>query len=92
MQNKCRLVLRRRLRILTLRLGVATAPAEVFAHADADAVLVLLAHKLGRAARAQNLPEARALLQDWLVLATAAYNRRAALPQGAAIASAEQAR
>ena len=84
-------MLRRRLRILTLRLDVAKAPAEVFANADADAVLVLLAHKIGRAAAAQGVGEARALLQDWLVLCAAAYNRQ--LQQGAdGLTSAEQAR
>ena len=84
-------MLRRRLRILTLRLDVARAPADVFANADADAVLVLLAHKIGRAAAAQGVDEARALLQDWLVLCAAAYNRQ--LQQGAdGLTSAEQAR
>lgn len=81
-------MLQRRLRILTLRLDVAKSPAEVYAAADAAAILAILVHKIGAAAAAQGLSEGRALLQDWLVLFTASYNRH----QNAALTSAEQAR
>lgn len=81
-------MLQRRLRILTLRLDVARLPAQVYAAADADAILLLLMHKIGAAAAAQGMPEGRALLQDWLVLFTAAYNRHLST----SLTSAEQAR
>ena len=81
-------VLQRRLRILTLRLEVAKLPAEVYAGADADAILLLLFHKISIAAAAQGASEGRALLQDWLVLFTASYNRH----RNATLASADQVR
>lgn len=81
-----RCVLQRRLRILTARLEVAKLPAEVYAGADVDAILLLLFHKISIAAAAQGASEGRALLQDWLVLFTASYNRH----QNATLTSADQ--
>lgn len=82
-----RFVLQRRLRILTLRLTVAKLPAQVYAAADAEAILLLLMHKIGITVAAQGMSEGRALLQDWLVLFTASYNRHLSTP----LSSAEQA-
>ena len=79
-------VVQRRMRILTQRLRVASSPAEVVDNACADAILVLLQHKIVRAAGQQGADEALALLQDWLVLLSAAHNRRL----GAKISSAHQ--
>jgi protein transport protein SEC24 len=82
-----RYVLQRRLRIWTLRLEVGRTPAEVYAGADADAILLVLMHKIAAAAAMHGPAKGRALLQDWLVLFTAAYNKQL----GHALASADQA-
>lgn len=82
-----RYVLQRRLRLLTVRLRVAKSPSEVYAGADADAILLVLTHKIAAAAAKQGIAAGRGLLQDWLVLFTAAYNRQL----GHDLSSAEQA-
>ena len=81
-------VLQRRMRILTQLLSTASSPAEVCDGACGDAILVVLQHKIARAAALQGTGEARALLQDWLVLLVAAHNRRA----GAQIGSVQHVR
>ncbi|KAK9831909.1 hypothetical protein WJX81_008153 [Elliptochloris bilobata] len=68
-------VFQRRLRILTVPLTVARSVRDLYTSTDADAVLVMLAHKTARAAQEVGAREAGALLQDWLVLFAAAYNR-----------------
>ena len=70
----CRLVLERRMRIMTTALPVASEPADVYCHVNADALLAMLVHKIGNVVLQQGLEQGQGLLQDWLVLFVAAYN------------------
>lgn len=70
----CRLVLERRMRIMTLAMPVASAPVEVYCHVNADALLAMLVHKIGNVVLQQGLEQGQGLLQDWLVLFVAAFN------------------
>ncbi|KAK9823450.1 hypothetical protein WJX72_002854 [[Myrmecia] bisecta] len=70
-----RYVLQRRMRILTLALPVARPAQAVFEAVGADAVLCVLMHKIVRACEEEGEEEGRALLQDWLVILTANFNR-----------------
>ena len=70
----CRLVLERRMRIMTVALPVASAHADVYCHVNADALLTMLVHKIGNVVLQQGLEQGQGLLQDWLVLFVAAYN------------------
>ena len=70
----CRLLLERRMRIVTVALPVASAPADVYAEADVDALLAMLVHKIGQVVMQQGIEQGQGLLQDWLVLFVAAYN------------------
>lgn len=71
----CRYTLQRRLRIYTVPMLVAQAPLELYLATDADAVLCVLMHKIVKASEEEGLVESCALLQDWLILFTAQYNR-----------------
>ena len=70
----CRLVLERRMRLMTMALPVASEPADVHCHVNADALLAMLVHKIGNVVLQQGLEQGQGLLQDWLVLFVAAYN------------------
>ena len=70
----CRLVLERRMRIMTMAMPVASEPADVYCHVGADALLAMLVHKIGNVVLQQGLELGQGLLQDWLVLFVAAYN------------------
>jgi hypothetical protein len=62
-----RYVLRRRLRVTTVSLGVATSPVQLYTSCDAAATALVLMHKvLGAAAAEGSLTAARALLREWL--------------------------
>lgn len=63
------------MRILTVRADVAKTVRAVHDSADPAAVLMVLMHKIMRAIEAEGVEEARALLQDWLVILLASYNR-----------------
>jgi Sec23/Sec24 helical domain len=63
------------LRVKTVQLRLVATPREVYDGADADAVLCLLTHKTLRATADEGVEEAHALLQDWLIILTACYNR-----------------
>ena len=75
----CRLLLERRMRIVTVAMPVASAPAEVYAEANVDALLAVLVHKIGRVVMQQGVEQGQGLLQDWLVLFIAAYNNHRGL-------------
>ena len=75
---------------MTTRVKVARSAGEVYDSANADAILTMLMHKIGRAANAEGPQEARALLQDWLVLFCARYNTFAAAQAGASLVDGAQ--
>jgi hypothetical protein len=70
-----RSVLRRRMRILTVAVDVAKTPRALYESVDPAAVLAVLMHKILKASEVEGLGEARSLLQDWLVILVASYNR-----------------
>lgn len=72
-QQQC--VLQRRMRVLTVPIPLAATPREVFDGCDPDAVLAVLLHKLIQAAGEDGAAEGHALLQDWLSILAAQYNR-----------------
>ena len=72
--HACRLVLERRVRVVTVAMPIASVPAEVYANADVDALLAMLVHKIGQVVMQQGTEQGQGLLQDWLVLFVAAYN------------------
>ncbi len=72
------------MRILTLALDVAKTPRALYDEVDPAAVLAVLMHKILKASEAEGLAEARALLQDWLVILVASYNRNLQREAGAA--------
>lgn len=75
----CRLLLERRMRIVTVAVPVASTPAEVYAKADVDTLLAMLVHKIGQVVMQQGIEQGQGLLQDWLVLFVAAYNNHKGL-------------
>jgi hypothetical protein len=89
-QNVCRSVLRRRLRVLTLAVDLARSPRTVYTAVDPAVVITVLMHKIARAAETEGVEEARALLQDWLVILMSAYNRRLERERGIPIAGPAQ--
>eukprot|EP00884_Botryococcus_braunii_P002587 jgi/Botrbrau1/12329/Bobra.4_3s0002.2 len=78
-----RCVLRRRMRILTVAVDVAKTPRALYEAVDPAAVLAVLMHKILKASETEGLEEARALLQDWLVILLASYNRNLQREKGA---------
>lgn len=72
-----RWVLQRRLRIMTVPMPVASRADMLFKNVEPDTCCALLVHKVLRAAAAEGIDEARALLRDWLVLliSCCVYNR-----------------
>eukprot|EP00850_Spirogloea_muscicola_P012002 SM000076S21823 [mRNA] locus=s76:484591:488610:+ [translate_table: standard] len=101
-RRRIRHVLRRRLRLRTLRVGVANSPAELFEAADPESTLSLLTHKarpqlklpqlkiggqIIQASLEQGVKEGRLLLNDWLVILTANYNEHYQLAQSGNAAS-----
>lgn len=67
-------VVKRRLRIRTLRMEVAPSFTLLYESADPEVILTVLTHKIIRASLDDGVKEARALLHDWLVILTAQYN------------------
>eukprot|EP00249_Psilotum_nudum_P022659 c28602_g1_i1 orf=222-2453(+) len=69
-----RYVLKRRLRLHTVQLGVARSINELYESVDSDVVLSILTHKIIHASLEDGVKEGRLLLHDWLVILTAQYN------------------
>lgn len=67
-------VVRRRLRIHTVRLEASHNVKDLYRSAQPDVVMAVLAQKITRAALDDGVAEARALLQDWLAILLARFN------------------
>lgn len=80
------------MRILTVRADVAKTVRAVHESVDPAAVLTVLMHKIMSAIDAEGIEEARALLQDWLVILLASYNRNIERERGTPLNSPAEVR
>ncbi|KAL3689756.1 hypothetical protein R1sor_016065 [Riccia sorocarpa] len=69
-----RYMLKKRLRLRTVELGIARNIYELYESADPEVVLTMLTHKVIQASLTDGVKEGRLLLHDWLVILTAQYN------------------
>ncbi|KAG6549307.1 hypothetical protein Mapa_009293 [Marchantia paleacea] len=69
-----RYVLKRRLRVRTVELGLSRNIYELYESADPEVILTILTHKIIQASLNDGVKEGRLLLHDWLVILTAQYN------------------
>jgi len=68
--------IRRRLRVITMQVGIARDRKQLYSDADPNVVLCLLTHKLIRASLDEGIEEGRLLLQDWLTILLTHYNEQ----------------
>ncbi|CAD7704802.1 unnamed protein product [Ostreobium quekettii] len=67
--------LQRRMRICTIQAQVARNPVEIFNSANAESIICMLLHKVLAATEKEGKQQAALLLQDWLVILAASYDK-----------------
>lgn len=72
--TRSKFVVKRRLRIRTLRYEVARNINQLYDSVDSETILSILVHKVILASLEKGVREGRMLLHDWLVILTAQYN------------------